>query len=184
MLKNLAAVIFVSIPVFFVAKYFDAQEQSQQQVITQETSQAQQVKKVALKEPARKVSEQPLTGRKARIKMDDRGHFQTDARMNGRKISVLVDTGATSVAINKSTARRMGIRLSAKDFKYKVNTANGTTKAAATVIKRVEIGKVHVNNVRAMVLDDSSLKGTLLGMSFLGELRSFGVKNRELILEQ
>ena len=78
----------------------------------------------------------------------------------------------------------MGIKLSPKDFKYKVNTANGVTTAAETVIKRVEIGKVRVNNVRAMVLDDKSLKGTLLGMSFLGELRSFAVKNRELVLVQ
>lgn len=184
MLKNLAIVIFVALPAFFVAKYFDVQKNPEPQALTQNTEQTQQVQKLAVKQPVKTVRERPLTGRKARIKMDSRGHFQTDARMNGRRIPVLVDTGATSVAINTSTARRMGIRLSPKDFKYKVNTANGTTKAAATVIKRVEIGRVRVNNVRAMVLDDKSLKGTLLGMSFLGELKSFGVRNRELILEQ
>lgn len=123
-------------------------------------------------------------GRNARIKMDSRGHFMTQARMNGRNVEVLVDTGATSVAINRSTARRLGIHLNASDFKYTVNTANGQTKAASAVIDRVAIGRVEVRNVRAAVLDDKALSGTLLGMTFLKELRGFEVKNRELILTQ
>jgi len=104
--------------------------------------------------------------------------------MNGRQVEVLVDTGATSVAINRSTAKRLGIRLKQTDFKYKVETANGSTKAAAATIDRIEIGRVTVRNVRAAVLDDKALSSTLLGMTFLGELRKFEVKNRELVLEQ
>lgn len=123
-------------------------------------------------------------GRNARIKGDRRGHFTTNARMNGRTVEVLVDTGATSVAINKSTARRLGIRLSSSDFKFKVNTANGTVKAASATIDRIEIGRVSVKNVRAAVLPDSSLDGTLLGMTFLNELRSFEVRSGELVLTQ
>lgn len=123
-------------------------------------------------------------GRKARIKMDDRGHFVTTAKMNGRRVEVLVDTGATSVAINKSTARRLGIHLTAADFKYSVSTANGKTMAAAAQIDRIEIGRVTVKNVRAAVLQDKALDGTLLGMTFLGELKSFEVKNRQMILIQ
>ncbi len=116
--------------------------------------------------------------------MDQRGHFVTTAKMNGRRVEVLVDTGATSVAINKSTARRMGIHLINADFKYKVSTANGVTKAASTYIDRIEIGRVVVKNVRAAVLDDKALNTTLLGMTFLGELKSFEVKNRQLVLTQ
>ena len=123
-------------------------------------------------------------GRKTRIKMDNRGHFVTTAKMNGRRVEVLVDTGATSVAINKSTAKRLGIHLVASDFKYTVSTANGNTKAAAAVIERIDIGRVTVKNVRAAVLQDKALDGTLLGMTFLGALRSFEVKNRELVLVQ
>lgn len=123
-------------------------------------------------------------GRKFRIRMDNRGHFVTDARMNGRRVEVLVDTGATSVAINKSTARRIGINLRPADFKYTVNTANGKTKAASATIERIEIGRVVVRNVRAAVLDDRALSSTLLGMTFLKELRGFQVSNGELILTQ
>lgn len=134
-------------------------------------------------EQASRVQED-FSGRTARIRMDARGHFVTNARMNGRTVEVLVDTGATSVAINRSTARRLGIHLNASDFKYTVSTANGKTKAAAAFIDRIEIGRVGVRNVRAAVLDDNALSGTLLGMTFLGELRGFEIRNRELVLTQ
>ena len=123
-------------------------------------------------------------GRSTRIKGDRRGHFVTDAKMNGRRIQVLVDTGATSVAINKSIARKLGIRLSQSDFKYTVNTANGTVKVANALIDRIQIGRVTVENVQAAVLPDRSLNDVLLGMSFLGQLRSFKVESGELVLTQ
>jgi len=122
--------------------------------------------------------------RKTTIKSDSRGHFEVTARMNGRKVKVLVDTGATSVAINKSTARRLGIRLAPSDFKYVVSTANGKVKAASATIDRIQIGPVSADNVRAAVLPDRSLDGTLLGMSFLNQMRSFKISNGELVLSQ
>jgi len=189
MFKNLAAVGLAAVSIIGFVKYFEASQEARQELLSQSQSQTevQQPQQVSVVQPQTQTiqtTEQPLSGRKARIKMDNRGHFYTEARMNGRKIPVLVDTGATSVAINETTARKMGIRLSDSDFKYDVNTANGRTKAASITIKRIEIGRVRVNNVRAMVLDDRSLSSTLLGMSFLGELKSFGVKNRQLLLEQ
>ncbi len=77
-----------------------------------------------------KQADNPSQGRSTRIAADERGHFIAKARLNGRPVDVLVDTGATLVAINESTARRIGLKLSAADFKYKVNTANGQTMAA------------------------------------------------------
>lgn len=165
---------------FFTAqvtdKLIDDRQPSSGQRQIQETG--SKPKKIAAK------TENPLGGRKARIRMDSRGHFVTQARMNGRRIEVLVDTGATSVAINTTTARRLGIKLSPSDFKYTVNTANGRIKAASATIDRIEIGRVSVTNVRAAVLKDASLTDTLLGMSFLKELDRFEIRNRELVLEQ
>lgn len=132
-------------------------------------------------EPAR---HNPLAGRTARIDNDGRGHFVARAKMNGRSIDVLVDTGATLVAINESTARRLGIRLKPSDFKYTVRTANGTKKAAAATIKEIRIGRVIVRNVQASVSKDSSLSTVLLGMSFLGKLKKFEINSGTLILTQ
>ncbi len=125
-----------------------------------------------------------LTGRKVRLAADTRGHFLADFKLNGRKVEALVDTGATAVAINASTARRIGLSLKSSDFRHSVNTANGETRAAVVMIDRIDIGRVHVENIEAVVLDDKALSGTLIGMSFLKRLDRFEVENGALLLVQ
>ncbi len=124
------------------------------------------------------------SGRKVRIKSGYGGHFITDVRMNNRSVKVLVDTGATTVAINETTARKIGIHLRPADFKYKVSTANGIARMASATISEIRIGNIRVKNVRAGVLKDSALSSTLLGMSFLNKLRRFEVHDGTLLLEQ
>ena len=119
-----------------------------------------------------------------RIDMNAQGHFIAQFRMNGRPVEAMVDTGATMVAINRSTARRLGINVVPADFKYVVSTANGKIKVARAIIQSVEFGDVRVRDVEAAVLDDKALQGTLMGMSFLRELKSFRVEDSELILKQ
>lgn len=126
----------------------------------------------------------PLSGRGARLKMDKSGHFVSEFRLNGHNITAMVDTGATLVAINEATAWRIGIGLVPSDFKYKVRTANGDVAAAAAVIDEITIGRITVDNVHAVVLPDEALDGTLVGMSFLNQLRSFKIRDGELVLEQ
>lgn len=162
-----------------IPQFMDARlEQSQQK-----PGDVLQISKTENQTP-KKQTYNPLDGRKSIIKMDNRGHFVASARLNGRRMNVLVDTGATSVAINESTARKLGIHLKPSDFKYKVRTANGVTKAASAIIDEIEIGRVRITNVRASVSKDSSLNVVLLGMAFLKELRKFEVTNGELILTQ
>lgn len=131
-----------------------------------------------------KAEPEVLLGRRVRLPADARGHFTAEFRLNGRPVNALVDTGATTVAINKSTARRIGINLVPADFIYKVNTANGTTRAAAAVIDRIQIGRISLENVEAAVLEDSALQTTLVGMSFLKRLGRFQVENGALLLAQ
>jgi len=126
----------------------------------------------------------PTTGRKARIQMNTHGQFITPAQLNGRSMKVLVDTGATSVAINETTARRIGIRLKASDFRYNARTANGVTKVAIATIDEIRVGRITIRNVRASIARDSSLDSVLLGMSFLKQLKKFEVADNTLILTQ
>jgi len=125
-----------------------------------------------------------LLGRKVRLAADARGHFVADFRLNGRSVTALVDTGATLVAINETTARRIGIVLTPSDFTYAVNTANGKAKAAAATIDAVQIGRIYVEKVPAVVLEDSALSGTLVGMSFLKRLSKYQVQNGAMVLQQ
>ena len=134
-------------------------------------------------QPAEPATEM-LLGRKVRIAADQLGHFNADFRLNGRNVDAMIDTGATLVALNHSTARKVGIKVMPADFKYKVKTANGETRAAGATIDRLQIGRITVENVEAVVLDDDALEGTLIGVSFLKRLAKYQVENGALLLVQ
>ncbi|MEM8748680.1 MAG: TIGR02281 family clan AA aspartic protease [Pseudomonadota bacterium] len=115
---------------------------------------------------------------------DRNGHFEFNASMNGSNVRVLVDTGASAVAINRTTARRIGIKVRDSDFRHPANTANGKINVASATIKKLRIGGVSMRNVKAMVLDDQALNNTLLGMSFLNRLKTFQFEGNRLKLVQ
>jgi aspartyl protease family protein len=143
------------------------------------------VRKMAAPPPAiAKAGSEALPGRKVRVPADGAGHFLADFKLNGRSVNAMVDTGAALVAINLSTAKRIGIRLAPADFKYRVSTANGEARAAGVTIDSLQIGRISVDNVQAVVLDDASLDGTLIGMSFLKQLSKFEVADGALVMQQ
>ena len=110
------------------------------------------------------------------------GHFFGTFEINGRKQSGMVDTGASVIAINVSTSRRLGIVPGSLQFNARASTANGVVKAAPVVLDRVKIGTISIQNVEAMVLPDASLSGMLVGMSFLNRLSSYRVESGALHL--
>ena len=120
--------------------------------------------------------------RSAVISADTAGHFTGLFSINGRKEEGMVDTGASMVALNVSTAQRIGIDKASLDFRYAVDTANGKARAAYIRLDRIEIGPVRIENVGAMVLEDKALSGTLIGMSFLKGLASYKVEDGRLHL--
>lgn len=118
------------------------------------------------------------------IPRDSRGHFQVDARVDGRRIGFMVDTGASTIALTASDAKRLGIHPSASEFNVSVRTANGTVRAAAANLSMVEVGGLVVRDVRALVVPDNALSENLLGLSFLTKLRRFEYAGGKLVLEQ
>ncbi|PYB70233.1 TIGR02281 family clan AA aspartic protease [Rhizobium wuzhouense] len=118
------------------------------------------------------------------LPMGPGGHYIGTFKMNGKPVEAMVDTGASTVAINVSTARRLGFSPAALDFRYEVNTANGSIKAAHVILDRIEIGTIRVRAVDAFVLSDQALSSTLVGMSFLTKLRSYTADNRALRMIQ
>jgi aspartyl protease family protein len=125
-----------------------------------------------------------ISGRKVEIKADSRGHYLAEFKINGRPVTALVDTGATLVAMNLSTARRVGIRISPSDLTSSVNTANGKTRAAPVELGRLDIGRISIEDVPAVVLEDKSLDVVLIGMAFLSRLKKFEVSEGNLLLAQ
>jgi aspartyl protease family protein len=117
------------------------------------------------------------------IKADERGHFITKAEIDGSDITVMVDTGASVIALSYEDADDIGLRPGSLTYDTPVMTANGQINAARVTLRRVEIDGVRVRDVAGMVLPAGSMSGSLLGMSFLSHLRSFRVEDGLLRLE-
>ncbi|WP_213662593.1 retropepsin-like aspartic protease family protein [Stutzerimonas stutzeri] len=98
------------------------------------------------------------------------GHYWIAGSINGQPVQFLVDTGATSVAINENQARRLGIDYRAAGQPLLVNTASGTAKAWRVRLNSVKVGAIDVLGVEAVVLEGESPSEALLGMSFLGRV--------------
>ncbi|MEI2301214.1 retropepsin-like aspartic protease family protein [Ensifer sp. MJa1] len=121
-------------------------------------------------------------GKSVVLDPDARGHFVGTFRINGRTERGMIDTGASTIAISLSTARRLGISPGSLSFTARVNTANGVVEAAPAVLNRIEIGGISVRDVQALVLPDKALSGTLIGMTFLSRLSSYRVEDGALHL--
>jgi aspartyl protease family protein len=127
----------------------------------------------------------PTPGRRSHtISKDQRGHYSTDGRIDGRRLDFMVDTGASVIALTESSAARIGIRPSRSDYNAPVSTANGVVKAARARLDSVDIGGLEVRDVDAMILPDGVLSENLLGLSYLSRLRRFEFAGGKLVLEQ
>jgi aspartyl protease family protein len=122
--------------------------------------------------------------RSVSIARDGRGHFQTEGRIDGQRVGFMVDTGASVIALNETSAARIGVRPSQNDYDATVTTANGKIKAARTRLAMVDVGGLIVRDVDAMVLPDEALSENLLGLSFLSKLKRFEFANGRMLLEQ
>jgi aspartyl protease family protein len=112
-----------------------------------------------------------VTEVKIRRRLD--GHFTATVDINGKSISMIVDTGASSIVLRPEDARKAGIDPDALTYRLPVLTANGRTVAARVRLKEVAIGPLDRTEVDALVARPGALTQSLLGMSFLSRLRSY-----------
>jgi aspartyl protease family protein len=113
----------------------------------------------------------PTNARSVVLRRGKGGHFWTEARVDGRRIEFVIDTGASAIALRESDAARIGLHPSQRDYTVKVGTANGITRAAPVRLRNVEVGDIVVRDVPALVHPDNALGVNLLGMSFLARVR-------------
>jgi len=108
------------------------------------------------------------------LQADSRGHFLTECQINGGSVRVLVDTGATLIALPALDALRLGIDYK-KGQRALVSTANGTAPVWRVRLDSVKVGDIVLNQVDAMI-QENGLPYALLGMSFLNrtEMRRDG----------
>lgn len=131
-------------------------------------------------EPAPRAS----AGRTVELKAGAHGHFFSRIHVNGRAVQAMVDTGASIVALTYEDARNAGVHIRDSDYTHRVSTANGVARVALVTLDSVAIEDIMVRDVRAAVAEPGKLTKTLLGMSFLGQLRRAEMSRGTLVLEQ
>ena len=104
-------------------------------------------------------------GNRIVLPADSRGHFMTQGAINGRTVSFMLDTGATTVAISAADALRIGLDYS-KGTPVQINTANGVAAGYRLRLNSVRVGDVEVYDVDAIV-SEQSMPFVLLGNSFI-----------------
>jgi aspartyl protease family protein len=123
----------------------------------------------------------PAQGGPAQVLKAADGHYWADALIDGKAVRVMVDTGASVVALTPDDAARLGLRLKPEDFSATIITAAGPARAASVELQTVAVAGARVERVQALVVEHG-LPHSLLGMSYLGRLSSFNATPVELTL--
>ncbi|MFZ1816193.1 MAG: TIGR02281 family clan AA aspartic protease [Rhizobiaceae bacterium] len=133
--------------------------------------------------PGSPVSQHSPDGRtRIMLVRDADGHFSARAMVNGARLPMLIDTGASMVVLTTGDAEAAGIDVAALSFSSPVSTANGVTTAARITLDEILIGDITRTRVPAMVAQPGALKESLLGMSFLSSLTAFEFRGERMIL--
>ena len=112
-------------------------------------------------------NEKPVEKKSVSILRGNSGMYTTVGFINGVQVNFLVDTGASSVAMNERTAKRIGIQYKLHGQKFVVSTASGKAYAWHLNVKKVSVGGLEALNVEAAVVKGDGPNEVLLGMSFL-----------------
>jgi aspartyl protease family protein len=121
-------------------------------------------------------------GRTVEIARSAGGGFSVSASVNGARIAMVLDTGASAVVLTQEAAKAAGLPLEVLNYSINVDTANGRARAAPVTLDRVSIGGITERSVPALIAQTGQLRSNLLGMSFLNRLESWEVRGDRLLL--
>jgi aspartyl protease family protein len=121
-------------------------------------------------------------GRTVEVARTVNGDFDVTAQINGARVAMVLDTGASSVVLTREDAKAAGLPLEVLAYTTNIETANGRTRAAPVTLDRLAIGGLVEHSVAALVAQPGQLKTSLLGMSFLNRLQSWEVRGDRLLL--
>lgn len=110
------------------------------------------------------------------------GDFQVAAQVNGNRVAMVLDTGASAVVLTQEAAKAAGLPLDVLSYTVPVDTANGRTRAASVTLDRLSVGGIVERAVPALVAQPGQLRISLLGMSFLNRLESWEVRGDRLMM--
>jgi aspartyl protease family protein len=111
--------------------------------------------------------------RRVTLTANEYGHFVAEAEVNGVKVELLTDTGATYVALNYETALQIGFNGRNLKFTSRSSTANGIARVAPVNLDYLRVGGIVLHDVKAVIAEPGKMTQNLLGMSFIRRLSGF-----------
>lgn len=177
-MKLLAASGALALAASFTASKLDAAKQPEPTVRADENKRA-----AALPQPPRAPPPGRASGGRVEIAGDSLGQFSAQVEIDGRRMKMLVDTGATFISLSHEDANAIGLRLPQSAYTMPLLTANGELRAAKTILRNVRVNGITAYDVQAIVLPRGASSVSLLGMSFLSKLGGFEVARGNLILK-
>jgi aspartyl protease family protein len=121
-------------------------------------------------------------GRVVEIARVGGGNFPVVAQVNGARIAMLLDTGASSIVLTQEAAKAAGLPLEVLSYTVNVDTANGRARAAPVTLDSVAVGNIVERQVPALIAQPGQLRTNLLGMSFLNRLEGWEVRGDKLMM--
>ena len=118
-------------------------------------------------------------GKETRIPMAIDGHFWVNAKLNGKDVKFLVDSGATMTTVDRDTANSTHLDVSPRADEF-VRTGNGVIRVRSARADELVIGGIRRKDVGIQVADNDDLN--VLGMNYLSSLSRWGVEGRWLVL--
>jgi aspartyl protease family protein len=122
-------------------------------------------------------------GRTVEVARTGAGDFAIAADVNGARVHMVLDTGASSVVLTQEDAKAAGLPIALLDYTVSIDTANGRTRAAPVTLDHIAVGGLDERAVDALVVQPGQLQTSLLGMSFLNRLQSWQVVGDRLVLK-
>jgi aspartyl protease family protein len=122
----------------------------------------------------------PANGETTELERNPDGHFYADVEVNGTKLHMLVDTGATGVALSREDARAAGIATSIGMNDVVGEGADGSIHGENVTIDQIALGGTTARNVPAVVLNSG--ERSLLGQNFLANFESIEIHGDRMIL--
>ncbi len=115
-------------------------------------------------------------GRTVELARTRAGDFQVGTQVNGARVAMVLDTGASAVVLTYDAAVAAGLPVEMIKYTVNIDTANGRAQAGAVTLDRIAIGNIVERGVPALIAPPGQLKVSLLGMSFLSRLQSWEVR--------
>jgi len=110
------------------------------------------------------------------------GSFSIGAQVNGARVPMALDTGASSVVLTQEAAKAAGLPIEMLAYTVNVDTANGRARAAPVTLERLAVGGIIERAIPALIAQPGQLHTSLLGMSFLNRLQSWEVRGDQLLM--